>query len=225
MAAVTLIGANAIPVFWKIRNSVRFAVRPPPRRSRTARSTLPSCDDHGGASLRAAAAGVVSERSRGVGPVALAQTSTPALALSLVGPLSLGRVGRRESETTEVPVAAVASAGTPPPQEPHDPRHRRDDDQRLVRGRTVAPPPPRPRPHVDLASAMDFQSAMETFAEAWMAANTKSRADSSDPQVSARPPHRLREGPRKKGKKSHSFSVLSFTLSGEIQPQSPFYYS
>ncbi|XP_037786483.1 uncharacterized protein LOC119582340 [Penaeus monodon] len=29
---------------------------------------------------------------------------------------------------------------------------------------------------------MDFQSAMETFAEAWMAANTKSRADSSDPQ-------------------------------------------
>ncbi|XP_042217653.1 homeobox protein dve-1-like isoform X2 [Homarus americanus] len=29
---------------------------------------------------------------------------------------------------------------------------------------------------------MDFQSAMETFAEAWMAANTKSRPDSSDPQ-------------------------------------------
>lgn len=30
---------------------------------------------------------------------------------------------------------------------------------------------------------MDFQSAMETFAEAWMAANTKSRPGSSDHQV------------------------------------------
>lgn len=30
---------------------------------------------------------------------------------------------------------------------------------------------------------MDFQSAMETFAEAWMAANTKARPDSSDHQV------------------------------------------
>ncbi|KAK8382283.1 hypothetical protein O3P69_015307 [Scylla paramamosain] len=29
---------------------------------------------------------------------------------------------------------------------------------------------------------MDFQSAMETFAEAWMAANTKSRPGSSDHQ-------------------------------------------
>lgn len=33
---------------------------------------------------------------------------------------------------------------------------------------------------------MDFQSAMETFAEAWMAANTKSRPGSSDHQVRLR---------------------------------------
>ena len=33
------------------------------------------------------------------------------------------------------------------------------------------------------ASAMDFQSAMETFAEAWMAANTKTRTENSEPQV------------------------------------------
>lgn len=31
--------------------------------------------------------------------------------------------------------------------------------------------------------AMDFQSAMETFAEAWVAANTKSDANHNGPQV------------------------------------------
>lgn len=128
MAAVTLIGANAIPVFGRFEIvSGSWFVRLPLFLDCSPR-LCPSCDDHGGASLRAVAAGVVTERSKGVGSRGTG-TDRHSRPRSRRPPSPSAESGEGESETTEVPVAAVASAETPPPQEPNDLRHHRDDDQ------------------------------------------------------------------------------------------------